>query len=74
MHRDVRGLGAQLASGIEHGTGKVQPVLDIGRQGGTLQRCPHFIADGGDTAGKDAQLDGVHGKNGLKQQYSYGFH
>jgi hypothetical protein len=60
VDRDVRGLSTQLAVGVEHRAGKVQAVLDVGRQGGTLQGGAHLIAHGGDAAGEDTEFDGVH--------------
>jgi hypothetical protein len=52
-------LGTQLAAGIKYGTGKIQPVLDVGRKSGVPQQRAHFIAYGRYPAGKYTQFNGV---------------
>jgi len=50
----VSRLGTQLAACIKHGTGKIQPVLDIGRESRMPQHRAHLIANGRYPAGKYA--------------------
>ncbi len=45
MHRHVRRVGNQRADRIEHGTGEIQPLLDVHRIGGVLQRHAHLLGD-----------------------------
>ena len=59
VHRDVGGLGTKPSVGIEHSTGVVEAVPDIGGEGRVAQLETHFIAHGGQPAGKDAKVDGV---------------
>ena len=60
MHRDMCRLSKELAIGAEQGTGEVQSVLDIWREGGAPQHQAHFIANGGDSAGKKVQFNSIH--------------
>ena len=53
--------GHAAAHRVEDCTGKVQPVLDVGGKGGTLQHGAHFVADGGNLTAKQAQFNGIHG-------------
>ena len=45
MHRHVRGIGHQCAVGGEDRTGEVEPLLDVDRVGGVLQRHSHLLGD-----------------------------
>ena len=45
MHRHVRGIGDQLAFGVKHGAGEIQPLLDVHGIGGVLQRYAHLLGD-----------------------------
>ena len=45
MHRDMRGVGDQRARRVEQGAGKIEPLLDIDRSCGRLQRDAHFLGD-----------------------------
>ena len=45
MHRHVRGVGNQRASGIENSTGKIQSFLDIHRKASVLQHCACLFSD-----------------------------
>ena len=45
MHRHVRRVGDERAGGIEHCTGEVEPLLDVHRIGGVLQRHAHLLGD-----------------------------
>jgi hypothetical protein len=45
MHRHVGGVGDQRAVGGEHRAGEVEPLLDVDRIGGVLQRHPHLLGD-----------------------------
>ena len=46
MHRHVRGVGDEMALGIKHRAGKIQPFLDVDGLGGVLQRHAHLLGDG----------------------------
>ena len=45
MHRHVRRVGDQRAVGGEHRAGEVEPLLDVDRVGGVLQRHAHLLGD-----------------------------
>ena len=45
VHRDVRRVRHQVAFGVEDGTGKVEPLLDIDRVGGVLQHHAGLLGD-----------------------------
>ena len=46
MHRDMRGVGDEAPGGIENGAGEVEPLLDVDRARGVLQRIAHLLGDG----------------------------
>jgi hypothetical protein len=58
---DMRRLGAEPSLGVEHGTGEVEAIADVGRKGCISQHGPHFVTDGLETAGEDAELNGIQG-------------
>ena len=45
MHRHVRRVGDQRPSCVEHRAGEVEPLLDVHRIGGVLQRDAHLLGD-----------------------------
>jgi len=45
MHRHVRSIGDQRAVAVEYRTGEVEPLLDIDRIRGVLQRNAHLLGD-----------------------------
>ncbi len=45
MHRHVRRVGDQRAVAVEHRAGEVEPLLDVDRIGGVLQRHAHLLGD-----------------------------
>ena len=45
MHRHVRRIGDQRAVGGEHRAGEIEPLLDVDRIGGVLQRHAHLLGD-----------------------------
>ena len=45
MHRHVRRVGDERGVGGEHRAGEVQPLLDVDRIGGVLQRHAHLLGD-----------------------------
>ena len=61
VHGDVGGLGAEPPRAVEDGAGKVQPIPDVGGEGGVTQPHPHLLAGCGEAAREDAELDGVQG-------------
>jgi len=61
MYGDMGSLGAKLASGVKNGTGKIQPILDIGRKGGTHEDAAHFPAYRINALYEQSQLNGIHG-------------
>ena len=48
MHRDMRGVGDEPAVAIEDGAGEVEPLLDVDRARGVLQRIAHLLGDRGE--------------------------
>ena len=59
MHRHVRGVGDEAALAVEHGAGKVEPLLDVDRIGGVLQRHPHLLGDRHEEMVEDLEHDRV---------------
>ena len=45
MHRHVRRVGDQRAGAVEDRAGEIQPLLDVDRIGGVLQRHAHLLGD-----------------------------
>ncbi len=45
MHRHVRRVGDQRAVMGEHRAGEIEPLLDVDRIGGVLQRHAHLLGD-----------------------------
>ena len=45
MHRHVRRVGDQAAVAVEDRAGEVEPLLDVDRIGGVLQRHAHLLGD-----------------------------
>ena len=45
MHRHMRRVGDQRAIAVEHGAGEIEPLLDVDRVGGVLQRHAHLLGD-----------------------------
>ena len=45
MHRHVRRVGDQRAVAVEHRAGEIEPLLDVHRIGGVLQRHAHLLGD-----------------------------
>src|SRR6185295_6020682 len=49
----------QLAPGVEQGAGEVEPLLDVGGDGGALEPLPHLPRDGREAMGEELELDGI---------------
>ena len=45
MHRHVRRIGDKRAGTVEDGAGKIQPLLDVDRIGGVLERHAHLLGN-----------------------------
>ena len=45
MHRHMRRVGDQRAVAVEHRAGEIEPLLDVHRIGGVLQRHAHLLGD-----------------------------
>ena len=59
VHRHMRRIRHQPAIGIEDRAGEIQPLLDVHRGGGVLQRRAHFLGDGHEEIGEHFQRDGI---------------
>ena len=59
VNRNVRRIGDEATGVVEEGAAKVQPLLDVGGDGGPLEDPPHLLGDGHEPVGEDRQLDGV---------------
>ena len=59
MDGHVRGVGDQVAVGIEDGAGEVEPLLDVDRVGGVLERDAHLLGDGHEQIVEDLEQDRV---------------
>ena len=58
MHRDVRCVGDQSSLDIQKGTGKVEPLLDVGGQGGALKHQTHLFDQTEKAMREEFQLKG----------------
>jgi len=56
---DVGRLGAEPAGTVEYGAGEIEPVADIGREGGVAQHRAHFVTDGLEPTGEQAEFYGI---------------
>ena len=45
MHRHVRRIGDERAVAVKHRAGEIEPLLDVHRIGGVLQRHAHLLGD-----------------------------
>ena len=45
MHRHMRRVGDELAVAVEKRAGEIEPLLDVDRMGGVLQRHAHLLGD-----------------------------
>ena len=61
MHRHVRRVGDERAVAVEHGAGEVEPLLDVDRIGGVLQRHPHLLGNRHEQVVEDLEHDRVGG-------------
>ena len=59
MDRHVIALSNHVALGIEDGAGVIAPLLDIGSEGGALERRAHLFRDRVEEAFEDFELDWV---------------
>ncbi len=48
MHRDMRRVGDEMAARVENGAGEIEPLLDVDRARGVLQRIAHLLGDRGE--------------------------
>ena len=67
MHRDVRRIGDQIALAVEDGAGKIEPLLDVDRGGGVLQRHPHLLGDRHEQVGHHLEQDRIDLGAGLRR-------
>ena len=59
MHRHMRGVGDEMALRIEDGAGEIEPLLDVDRIGGVLQRDAHLFGDRHEEVVEHLQHDGI---------------
>ena len=59
MHRHMRSVGDEFAFGIEHGTRKVEPLLDVHRIGGLLESDAHLLGNAHEQIVEDFKHDGI---------------
>ena len=59
MHGHVRRVGDQAPLAVEQSAGKVEPLLDVDRIGGVLQRHPHLLGDRHEEMVEDLEHDRV---------------
>ncbi len=65
VHRHVRGVGDEAAVGVEQGAGEVEPLLDVHRAGGALQRGAHGLGHAHEAAVEQLQGHGIGPVQGL---------
>ncbi len=54
---NVRRVHHQLAPSVEEGAGEIQPLLDVGRDGGPPQALAHFHGDRPEAVGEQLEAD-----------------
>ncbi len=59
MHRHVRRVGDKASLAVEQGAGEVEPLLDVDRIGGVLQRHAHLLGDRHEEMVEDLEHDRV---------------
>jgi hypothetical protein len=59
VHRDVRRVGDQRSAGVEQSAGEVEPLLDVDRGRGRLQRDAHLLGDRHEQIVEDFEAHGV---------------
>ena len=59
MDRHMRRVGDQAALAVEHRAGKVEPLLDVDRIGGVLQRHAHLLGDRHEEMIEDLEHDRI---------------
>ena len=59
MHRHMRGVGDEAPLAVEHRAGEVEPLLDVDRIGGVLQRHPHLLGDRHEEMIEDLEHDRI---------------
>ena len=59
MHRHVRRIGDEASLAIEHGAGKIEPLLDVHGIGGVLERHAHLLGDRHEEMVEDLEHDRV---------------
>ena len=59
MDRHVRRVGDERAGRVEDGAGEVEPLLDVDRRGGVLQRHAHLLGDRHEEIVEDFEQDRV---------------
>ena len=57
MDRNVRRVHHQLPPRVEKGAGEIQPLLDVGRDGGPAQTLAHLQGDGPEAVGEQLEAD-----------------
>ncbi len=59
VHRDMGGVGDEVAPGVEQGAGEVQALADVDRAGGVPQGAAHVLGDAHEAAVEQAEPGGV---------------
>ena len=59
MHRHVRSVGDEAPLAVEQCAGKVEPLLDVDRIGGVLQRDAHLLGDRHEEMIEDLEHDRI---------------
>ena len=59
MHRHVRSVGDEASLAVEQCAGKVEPLLDVDRIGGVLQRDAHLLGDRHEEMIEDLEHDRI---------------
>ena len=59
MYRDMRRVGDQAAARVEDGAGEIEPLLDIDRARGVLQRIAHLLGDRHEQIVEHFEHDGI---------------
>ena len=59
VNGNVRRVGNEAAGVIEEGAAEVEPLLDVGGDGGSLKNAAHLFCDGHEPVREDRELNGV---------------
>ena len=68
VHRHVRGVGDEVAGGVEEGAGEVEALLDVDGLGGRLEARAHLLGHGHEQVVEDLEHHRIRGGGGIRSR------